>query len=235
MNKKDNQKMNMYAAVLQTCRAQQSAWEQIPTFVNAVNALENKLNELHHTHVEQVKATIGALGSSAGKKALREELTVRLYVISKALSLKGLITKDHNLQISYKTSASGWKSLPGNALMHKTEQMMLDLEIHGESLIEYGVAAEYISETQALFASMNTVLFEPRVAIVNKKQLTQKVKEQRQGIDQLLKEQLDILILPFKSSLPVFFNKYRGARVIIDSNHGTKTPPEPDDGSSEVQ
>jgi hypothetical protein len=230
MKKRDNQKMNMYAAVLQTCRAQQTIWENISGFVSAVDELESRLAGLYQTHQEQSTITMG-VGMS--KTAFRQELIDHFYVISKALSLKGLMINDNGLYIRNKTSLSGWKILSSNGMLNKTESVKADLELHSEGLGEYGITSEFIAETQTLIASISEMLFKPRMAVISRKDLTQKVKEQGQRIDWILNQQLDTLILIFKNSVPAFFNKYQSARMIIETSHGTKTPLEPDDGNND--
>ena len=91
----------MYAAVLQTCRAQQSNWESIPGFVTAVDELEQRLAVLHQIHTEHSTATVG-VGMS--KKAFIHTLTDHLYLIAKALSLKGLTSDDQGLYLRNKVN-----------------------------------------------------------------------------------------------------------------------------------
>jgi hypothetical protein len=217
----------MYAAVLQTCKAQQSYWENIPGFAAAVNELEQRLAVLHQTHTEQSTAAVGA---GLNKQLFRDSLTDHLYIISKALSLRGLMLNDYSLYLRNKASLSDWRKLSDNALIHKADGLMLDLEAHAATLGEYGITPAFVAETHALMATITEIIIKPRMAILSKKGLTQRAREERERIDRLLKEQLDTMILVFKSSLPAFFNQYSSSRMIIDTGHGTKIPPQPDEG-----
>lgn len=218
MNKRDNQKMNMYNAVLNICRQQQTAWETIPGFVSAVADLEARLLELNHTYALRLSATTGV---SVAKNELKTELAEHLYILGKALSLKGLEINDRELDLRNRISLSRLKTLPANSLLHLIEAMQTDIEIHGESLAAYGITASFIDETESLMAQTSNVLFKPRMAIITRKGLTKAVKNQTCYIDKLIKSQLDTFILSFKTALPAFYNAYFNARIIIDYGHGS--------------
>lgn len=228
MRKKDNQKMSMYAAVLQTCKDHQTAWENIPGFYSAVMELENKLSELHELHTTQEGMLAGV---SSFKAAFKADLCEHLFVISKALRVKGVLTNDHGLVYRNKVSLSGLKNITANALLHRINAVREDLAIHGASLFEYGVTGEFIAEIQMLMNEAPVKLFQTRVAIVSRKEVTESLKERIRKMDQLISEQLDAFILNFKGSAPSFYKRYFNARIVIDYGHGTKTPPQPDDGS----
>lgn len=218
----------MFGAVLQTCRSQQTVWENIPDFVAAVNEMQARFDELAHMLAEQEVATSGV---SATKQALRVELTDHLLVLSKALAMKGLISNNQPLYSRNKISQSDWRKFSGNVFMSKAEIVLADAVLYQGELSASGITPEFISETQALVVSMNQKLYSPRAAIITKKGITSGITKQRQKIDSILNEQLDALILIFKNSVPAFFHNYQSARMVIETGgHGPKSPKEPDDG-----
>lgn len=228
MNKKNNQKMNMYAAVLQTCKEHQAAWETIPGFNAAVSELESKLSELHEMHTKHDGILAGV---SAVKASFRADLCEHLFVITKALRVKGVLTNDQGLMSRNKITLSGLNGLSANALLHRVTSIANDLTLHGASLSEYGITGESIAETQVLMEEAQVKLFQTRLAIVTRKEMTQSLTEKIRIADRLIAEQLDAFIANFKSSMPSFYKRYFNARMIINYGHGSKTPPQPDDGS----
>ncbi len=220
--------MTMYASVLQICKDEHTAWENIPVFTAAVAELESELAILHQAHAEY---DVAIAGVSESKNELKAELIEHIYVIAKALSLKGTMMNDKALQIRNKGSLTSWNRLPANALLHRITALQADLELHGAALAELGITSEFIAETQVLIGEVSNVLFAPRIAIIHRKEITELVRKQTRRIDQLLNEKMDILILSFKESLPSFYSSYQSARMIIDyGSHGPKGPAERDDG-----
>ena len=216
MKKRDNQKMNMYNTVLNICKEQQAAWVNIPSFASAIADLEAQLAELNHTHSLRSTSTAGV---SATKQAIKLELVDHMYILCKALSLKGLELHDLALDLRNRIALSKLKTISANDLLHRMEILEADLAVHGSSLESYGISAQYINETLTLVTNTREILFTPRLAIISRKGLTASLKEQTKRIDALIKNQLDTLILSFKAVLPSFYNAYQNARIVIDYGH----------------
>jgi len=227
MKAKINSKMRMYASVLEVCKQHESTWAVIPGFVTSVNEFETVFNTLRTKAGAQ--STV-LLGVTASKNSALGQLYERLLILHDALWIHGNVINDAPLKARNKFTISGIQRLSTYRLDAHLLGILDDLNSHGSFLGEYGVSAEFISETTEMVQEVRLSFTRPRMAIIEKKALTKSLDELSFELDNILKFRLDKIMRLFKNAAPGFYSLYFSARIIIDLK-GKSTgvaPPEPE-------
>jgi len=97
-------------------------------------------------------------------------------------------------------------------------------------LIKYSVGEDEFGVMDDLLAEFKKAYPQQRVAITGSKVSTGNIGRVYKSMDNLLKEEIDELMLPFQFSQPDFYNAYKNARIIVNySARGKAKPDKPAD------
>lgn len=213
----------MYTAVLEICKVHESSWSGIPGFANAVNEFELALHTLKQDASKQVSISDGV---SMTKFAKLNELFERLMLIHAALAIHARSTGDTDRVIRNTINLSDLKRLSIARLDLHLDNVLEDLGNHGSDLVDLGIDAGLVQETIQLIEEGRMHSVRPRMTIIERRRLTQRLDEGVSKLDDLLHLKIDPLMRLFKFSLPEFFHLYFNARVVIDhkSKKGNASP-----------
>ena len=209
----------MYQAVIEVCRSHQSLWESIPAYVSALEEFENRVEILRLR--SGIRSNITA-GVSAGKRSRLETLYDQLLVVHGALWVFATSTNNFQLMSRNKVTISDLKRLSIVRLDAHLNNIIEDINEHGEALADFGITAEYLQETIDLINQGSYNARRPRMAIIERKMLTQSLTTISHDLDNLLRLKLDKLMNLFRKSNADFYSRYHNARMIIDLRGPTR-------------
>jgi hypothetical protein len=224
MNKKQLNRFRMYEAVnlvLDTHAALVGTEGDLFTALQLLKAGQATINQ--NRQVQEADSS----GLTKKKRELRSEL-IRLILLF-AAGLKANATSTKNPELKTKADYKPYE------LHRSTDSVLADIGrlLHETALPLHADLAKY-AVTEAEFQKMEQLLAEfvlavpkRRVSINLSKVSTDNIEGVFKAQDQLLKEQVDSLMEPFRFSQPDFFHAYRNARSVVDySGRGKAAPVE---------
>lgn len=225
MKKSTANKLNMYGSVLSVLNDHQTNWQGIPAFVNAKTAFETKLNLLRVRVTEQLGATTGV---AIDKRLRINDLRERMLPVQHALFLLGRATNDVLLRERNNLTKTDLDELRLNQLAARCAELKQDMDTYGTQLSAYGVTTQALDELIPLLETVSEVNNSTRKAIIKRKGITKSIGDLENELNELLRVELDRLILVFKQTHPAFFETYNSARITIDyGNKGSSRGDEP--------
>jgi hypothetical protein len=219
MEKTQLAKLGMFKAVLTHCRKN----EHLMKF-NAV------LTEVYHTLGQRI-ADIGMVmqsqqriitGIVLEKMYAREALTADILMLTKMLYTLATRTGNMVMLKEMSSSASKLKRMKDDTFTTYCMNTLKVASVHLAALNNYNISEESLKEIGEKVTAFSEASPQPRNAVsqraANRKALDLLIRE----INALLKNQLDILVSPFKISEPEFYNAYKSNRKTL-SLTGTTT------------
>lgn len=230
MKKSTMNHVAMYQTVLSYIREHESEWNAIPKFVETVGQMEYLLDRLQNNFGFQA---VKSLGVSENKLIFRNDLLNLVEVMKKALALYGKSTGNVALRERHKEGRYRYQRLPDQKLELLCAVLLSDLDEFGSELVPYGISAALIQELTDKVSLLQETNFSTRKAIVDRSIATQQIDFFEKKINELLREELDALIVPFKNSNSDFYNVYKKTRKVINKSGGRPIrPAERDDGAA---
>lgn len=217
----------MYKTVRSIIENNQAIWSNLPAFSQSRDAFIQKLSELEQKSYEQSLALIGVSATKDVKKQFTAEKT---YAISSALVAYAVMHNDTALLEQMNVGKKAVFQASKTNLLQFVDRVIAKALVYTAELVEFGVDQQAISDLQTLRDELEDQLNAPRNAIVERKGLTQQITTLRKELDDILKLQLDKLMIVFKPDHPNFFRAYSNARVIVDLRNRTAGNAERDDG-----
>ncbi len=223
MNKKQINKSRMYFACDLILDNHNDLISTMPELQAAHNLLKNKLVLIEqYRQVQEVDSS----GLTINKTKLRIELSNSILQFSDVLKTYSTIIKDDVLK------NKAWYN--SSHLVRSSDPIIYDIGLLLYNLaLPLKVELERFTLTQAVFDSMEVLLNsfkkaipEKRIATGTSKISTANIKETFAALDKLLKEEMDILMLPFQYINIDFYNEYKSARNIIDYSGRSETTTE---------
>ncbi len=235
----------MYVVVLDTCKKHEGEWAGIPKLVSAINEFETALNELNELVSEHSVKTVGISSTKALKL---EQLYMALEDVHNSFKVLSIELQDPLMKIRNNFPRTTLLRMSGVALKTHISRVAEDLAEYGALFEPYGLDNARLSEILQLIDECKVIISSPRIAIVQRKNLTESMLNKTKEIDAILKERIDTMIRLLKRKSPNFFNQYFAARIVI--NRGVRhqkqfnktsegmnaldigtVPSEPDDGN----
>lgn len=213
MKKSTGNKLNMYGSVLSVLNDNQAIWQTIPAFAGAKTSFETKVNQLRMQLTEQLGAVTGI---SAEKKLRTEDLRSRMLVVQHALFLLGRASGNVQLQERNHASKTILAEMTLNEFAAHCAALKNDLDSYATQLAAYGITQQSIDELIPLLQGIDELNNSTRKAIIKRKGITQAIKDLEHELDELLRVELDRLILVFRQTDPAFYHAYESARITID-------------------
>lgn len=203
--------------------ANQAVWTNVPAFVSAVNLFENNLAVLDTKFSEQSTAMTGV---TKEKQELLSRLSEEMMLVHNALYLHGKETNSIILQERNRISKSDLVRMTnGKAKVHGND-LKNDLQAYGSELEVYGIKAVFISQLIAKIDTLPELIESSRIALLRRKGATRIIEELESKLTEILRDQIDRMMLIFKIDHPAFVLDYQNARTRV--GNGSR---ERDDGS----
>jgi hypothetical protein len=223
MKKTTLNKRSMFGSVHTVLTANQAIWSSVPAFGSAVNLFENKLTILDTKLSEQ---SVAMTGVTREKQEQLNRLSEKMILAHNALYLYGKETASIILQERNRTSQSELLRLTiGRAKVHGND-LKNDLAAFGSALEAYGITQTFVSDLIAQIDGLPELIESSRIALLHRKGATRAIDEVEAKLTEILRDQMDRMILVFKSDHPQFVSDYQDARALINHRNGER-----DDGS----
>lgn len=213
----------MYESVLSILNNYEPIWSGIPKFASAVQEFNTEMEYIRVKSMKQQCITVGVAKARNNKYAV---LVDDLNIVANALFVFATSTNHFELAKRNKIAVSKLKGLSISVRVIMINQLKEDLNTYSVELEAYGLTPAYQLSFNDKIESYRTFSNEPRMKLIERKGITSDLGSHEYKIDNLLKWQLDKLIIQFKLIEPGFIQAYSNARLIIDlrgptHNHGT--------------
>lgn len=215
-------KIAMYESVQMILNNYEPIWTGTPKFASAVQEFNTELENIRLKSVSQQSVYVGV---STARKSMYVTLVEDLSLVMNALYVYATATNQYELAARNKMAISKLKVLPVSARIILIDQIKNDLDAHAGDLSEYGITPAYRLSFDDKVESYRSFSNTPRMKLIERKGLTSDLTSHATKINNILKGQLDMLIIQFKGVEPGFIQAYSNARLIVDlrgptSNHG---------------
>lgn len=213
----------MYGSVLSVLNNHQATWQAVPAFADTKETFEIKLNLLRARVAEQLGVVTGI---SAEKKLRTADLRSRMLLVHNALFLYARVTDNVLLRERNDLHRTDLLKMNLNEFAAHCSQLRNDLEIAGASLETYGITQQALDELLPLLQGINELNNSMRQAVIKRKGITQAISDLENELDELLRVELDRLILLYRQTAPSFVQDYESARITI--HYGSSKGHKPD-------
>lgn len=199
----------MFGSVHTVLTANQAIWNSVPAFASAVGLFENKLAILDVKLSEQ---SVAMTGVTLEKQEQLNRLSEAMFLVHNALYLHGKETGSIILQERNRTSKSELLRLTiGRAKVHGND-LKNDLLAYGSALDAYGITPAFVTDLMARLDSLPELIESSRMALLHRKGATKAIDETEAQLTEILRDQLDRMILVFKNDHPQLVSDYQHAR-----------------------
>ncbi len=204
----------MYQAVRRVIQSNSTSWNGLVAFENAVTRFSQKVTELENLAYKKSKAL---LGMKSKRDQKREKIAEQTLYLSNALYAYASKIQDEKLKadVHYSPSELNYSPLP--VFLRLVNGIINTANDNFNELADYGVDQNMIDDLTLAHMEFIEISNLPRQAIVSRKVMTQQITNTVNDIDEVLKSQLDMLIVLLRKDDPTFVMTYEGARTIIDT------------------
>lgn len=214
MKQRQSSKLSMLLAFNDYLSINESIVKTIPNLINIAQSIKSVVKDIQSASQVQM---LNRNGVSDGKKQIKAQLVMVAADIARKLAAYAMISGDEVLLSQVKTSDYKLSRLSDMGIIRQS-MLILDLgSQHLKPVAEYGLKQEDLTSLDQLIKDYNAVIPDPRLAIIEKKQATERLAELFQTVDQLLVK-ADLLVGIVKLSQPMFYAGYKSSRIIVDRN-----------------
>lgn len=194
----------------------------IPSFQTGINRLEVITNAMADIRVQQTKDITGV---TAGKNDLMDLIVDYLVDVSGAVHSYAISRNDKILlaKVNYKESAVS--KMASADLITAASIVLVEVDkIAPGDLANEGIDVIEINDFKAAVNKFKDVSSDPREAIIDRSDYTQKLADLFAEANHIKKNTLDRLASQFRRKSPEFYLKYKAAATTI-YRQSTKTQP----------
>jgi hypothetical protein len=229
MNKKQSNHLSSYLAVAFVLTKYEAKVGLVPALEAAVTKFTSLLNELQEVRQIQEGRITGAALQKQKEEDEMIEATLRV-----AAGIYVFAREQDNLELQQKVKISDSKlrKMGNSALLSQCTLIYnLAMELNAEALIPFGIVPESLAGLKKEIDDFALLVGKPRSGIVARSAATLRLQELFKEIGDLLREEMDKLMLVIKGQEPAFYNEYKAARVIVD----LRGPYEKEEAASEEE
>jgi hypothetical protein len=216
-------KFNMYEAVIAVLDSNSSIWNSIPAIVEIKTNVETNIDKIRELRQIQEKDSTGI---TVNKAEIQENLIAATLKLIGGLMAYATVTNNHELRNSINYKKSDLEYTRDNILYDKALLVYNTAQPLAAELAVYLIGEEDILAVDTLLKEYEAAIPEKRAAVSESKAATQALKQTIKATSFILKDKLDNLMLIFQAVNPDFFNAYTNSRIIIDLGRrhaGSKT------------
>jgi len=221
MNRKEIDLLTMMESVTELLDNNISLINDKPAIVNILATLKENIVNIKQLKQKQAVST---KADYAIKEYRKEDMIANFLVIQAGVGAVGVEKNDVRLKTWSVTTEADLNHMRESKLVQKGHELYeLAMTVPGE-LSAWNVTQEEIDD---LGASTDSYLDQnPTIRNIKSKstQATTEMKAKLNESHSLIKDELDVLIVPFKKINPTFYGEYMNTRIII-SHAATHTKP----------
>ena len=214
MTKDQNNKLDMYEAVHTYLDANTDKWNGVPVLITFKNELSELLSSIRE-HQDNQEASRVYLGTN--KTTQKRFVSEKADILNDALEAYAAIEGNAELEQKAAKSFSDLNRLRNQDFITIITETITLLEQYLESLTDYGITADQITDLKNSFDQFLTIQGQPRQYRIAGKQATQNLAELFDASSTLLVSKMDKVMKRFKRTDTNFYNGYLAARIIVNS------------------
>jgi hypothetical protein len=224
MNDRQENRLNMYRAVVHVLDANAAEFAGVAAFVTQAGNLHSSVDLIGQLAQIQTADTTGVALDKAMLQQQMIEMTFRV-----AGALKAFASDNNNATLRQQADIN--KSTFSKArddLRDDIAQNIHDLgNTNVAALANYGVTAATLSGLQTRIDAYRAAIASPRTARTQKGTATSMLSDEFKRADMILDDRIDGLIEQFKTSGTTFYSDYQNARKVVDTGDHSSTPDNP--------
>ena len=213
MNKRQLNKWRMFGSVVTVLDENSALVSSLNDLAKAKERFNTGLVTINQNRQVQEAKTAGL---TKDKTELRNDLIPVILQVSSALKAYAVTVSNNELMVKCDYAESD--------LIRSSDPILADIGnlILGlatplkEELSKFFVSETELNKLDRLLTAFKSAIPKRRVASSTSKVSTVNIREVFNAQDLLLKEQIDVLMQPFRFTQPDFYNAYRNARLIVD-------------------
>jgi Carboxypeptidase regulatory-like domain len=213
MTKNQAARYKAYSLALAHLSENEEITKGIPAFAQAYQAAKATLDAISAADNLRQQNRIAI---SAGKKQFREEIARQAQAISAAIVTYASAGKNLQLKEAMNFTQSELFRGTDPELGARAANILASARSLATELKSYGISDEMLEAFSTLVAQYLPAANSPRNSTAGRKQAGQLIKEGLNELRDQLKNQLDKLMLQFKSSHPDFYDTYLIKRAVIN-------------------
>jgi len=224
MNAKQENKLSMYLAVIAACDRNKATWQALQAFGDAYAD--------YGTHVQNIQniaqsQAADSTGLSADKQQLREAMGDLTVEVAGAVYAYARKAKNNDLAAKVKVNRSDILGGRDTSAGDLARSVHAAATANVANLGPYGLTADKLAALKAAIDAYVGSIAKPRDARASGATATSQLADEFDAADEVLADQMDTLVVQFRSANPAFVTDYQNARVIVDSTGGASSKAKP--------
>ncbi|MFP4622340.1 MAG: hypothetical protein ACLFM7_13595 [Bacteroidales bacterium] len=221
MTDKQENKRSMFTSIKNVLYAHNSIWAGIPAMADAYGKFENILIEIDNQ--SQIQAG-NIKGITKQKQKEEDEMIQSTLEMATTVKAYASVIVDNELKDKVSYSPSDLRNSRDTVLkdicqnIHDVAQSVIS------ELGDFGKTPEDLQQLQKEIDDYADILSKPRNAVTTRAAATSELANLFHQADELLKNQIDNLMVSYKASEPRFYTMYDNARKIVSL--GRRSEPE---------
>ena len=213
MDKRLNNRFNMYKVVRDWCLTNSDKLSFLPDFATSLDEFVAVLVMI--ADLDVVK-TGGISNTSTQKNAARDTLERQVMEAIRILKAYAIFSPNGINADDLEMTPTDLSRMAEQALLSRSKKVIQLAVNYQEAAAPYGLVPERLAALQQAHDDFNSKQTAVRNAIVSRKDAGEQLEARMDEADDLLKGKLDVLMEVAAITLPELHNQYKGARVIVD-------------------
>jgi uncharacterized protein (UPF0335 family) len=214
MNNRQESKLDMLQRVLTILSNNVQIYAHVKRIVDLVAKLNSVLVSIRETAQQQAKITIE--GYSAEKQKVFEDVISYSIKIANAMYVLAFDKNDKVLLSNMSINKSMFYHVHANDVFTLATNIITEAKKHVSELKDYGIEENDFILLEEAVSTYKNYINRPQIVREEHALYTKNLKELFSEADSILYDQLDKLIVLFKTSSPNFYFSYKAARNIIN-------------------
>lgn len=213
MKARQEAKVSMFRAIIQLCEANAAIVATILAFQNAFNAFKATVEQISGaTQLTDVPLQ----GITADKGNRKQTLAQRAADIAGIVFAFASANSNLTLRQEVNFNFSKLMKTRDEELAPRCQNIHDKAQENLGALKDYGIEAAQLAEMQTLIDDYAAATPKPRTAVSHRKTQHANVNQLIKQADEILKDQMDKLVVNFRAANPDFVAQYESNRIIID-------------------
>ena len=217
MQKRLENKLTMLKAVSSFLKQNISAWGSSTVMAELITKLEELIGE-----IESIRLITNSdlKGITAEKLAQQDALISKAYEFSSILYAMALRSENKVLQGKVNFTESELQNARGGDLISTCKAIATLIEDNLAALVPYELTGADVTVLGEMISSFSENLPTHRVSVSERKAANERLKDAYAAVDILVNEQLDRMMVRYRSTSPDLYAVYNNARSVV--NYGTR-------------
>jgi hypothetical protein len=220
MNDKQEAKLSMFQRVGDVFHNNTEIYSNVGSIVDSVDKLDYFIVTIRQTAQQQ--ASVIPQGFSAEKQEAIDSVIKHCIKVANGVYVHAFNKNDKVLLSKVSINKSMFYHMHGNDRYTLAKNILSEAKSRISELAYYGINEQDLNLLDEAISVYDGFLNKPQIAKEEREKYTKNLKELFVEADSLLYDQLDKLIVLFKTSDPDFYFAYKVARNIINVSRRTR-------------